>query len=89
VTPEYVLGVARQALWFSLMAAAPVLALGLVVGLGISLLQAVTQVNDMSVSFIPKLLAGGGALWVFAPWILEQLMAFTEMLLASLAHAGM
>jgi flagellar biosynthesis protein FliQ len=67
-------------LWTGLLVCTPVLGLVLLVGLGISLLQVVTQVQEMSLTFVPKLLTAGVALIVFGPWMLRTLSQFTTRL---------
>lgn len=66
--------------WTGLVVCLPVLGLVMVVGLGISLLQVVTQVQEMSLTFVPKLVTAGIALVVFGPWMLRKLTQFTARL---------
>ena len=77
MTPEMVVSIGREAIITMLMVAAPMLIAGLVVGLVISLLQAITQVHEMTLTFIPKIAAVAVALLVFLPWIVNKLVAFT------------
>jgi flagellar biosynthesis protein FliQ len=63
--------------WVGLLVSLPVLAATLVVGLAVSVLQVVTQLQEMSLSFIPKLLAAGAAVVAFGPWMLRTLCAYT------------
>jgi flagellar biosynthetic protein FliQ len=67
-------------LWTGLLVCAPVLGLVMAVGLAISLLQVVTQVQEMSLTFVPKLLTAGIALVFFGPWMLRTLSQFTTRL---------
>lgn len=67
----------QRALVLALMLSAPMLVFGLVAGLAISLLQAVTQVQEMTLTFIPKLIAIAIALFIFGQWILVSLSTFT------------
>ena len=62
--------------WTGLLVCLPVLALTMLVGLVISVLQVVTQVQEMSLSFVPKLLAAGMAIIAFGPWMLGTLCRF-------------
>jgi flagellar biosynthetic protein FliQ len=62
--------------WTGLLVCLPVLGLTLLVGLAVSVLQVVTQVQEMSLSFIPKLLAAGVAVIAFGPWMLRTLCRF-------------
>jgi flagellar biosynthetic protein FliQ len=66
--------------WTGLLVCAPVLGLVMTVGLAISLLQVVTQVQEMSLTFVPKLLTAGAALVFFGPWMLRTLSQFTTRL---------
>jgi flagellar biosynthetic protein FliQ len=66
--------------WTGLVVCLPVLGLVMVVGLGISLLQVVTQVQEMSLTFVPKLVTAAVALVVFGPWMLRKLTQFTARL---------
>ena len=66
--------------WTGLLVCLPVLGLVMVVGLVISIVQVVTQVQEMSLTFVPKLLTAGVALVVFGPWMLRTLSQFTTRL---------
>lgn len=62
--------------WTGLLLCLPVLGVTMVVGLVLSILQAVTQVQEMSITFVPKLLAAGAAVVAFGPWMLRTLCRF-------------
>lgn len=62
--------------WTGLLVSLPVLGLTMIVGLAISVLQVVTQIQEMSLSFVPKLLAAGVAVIAFGPWMLRTLCGF-------------
>lgn len=66
--------------WTGLMVCFPVLGLTMVVGLIISVIQVVTQVQEMSLTFVPKLFAAGVSLLMFGPWMLRKLGQFTTQL---------
>jgi flagellar biosynthesis protein FliQ len=66
--------------WTGLLVCLPVLGLVMLVGVAISLLQVVTQVQEMTLTFVPKLLTAGVALIVFGPWMLRTLSQFTTRL---------
>jgi flagellar biosynthesis protein FliQ len=66
--------------WTGLLVCLPVLGLTMLVGLAISILQVVTQVQEASLTFVPKLVTAAMALVVFGPWILRQLASFTKQL---------
>ena len=78
MTPEYVLDMARQAMQVAMMVGAPMLLVSLVVGLLMAVFQAATQLNEQSLSFIPKLVALAIALLTFGSWQLTQLVDFTR-----------
>jgi flagellar biosynthesis protein FliQ len=66
--------------WTGLVVSLPVLGITMIVGVCISVLQVVTQVQEMSLTFVPKLVAAGISLVVFGPWILHKLASFTTRL---------
>lgn len=78
MTDTAVLDIASQALTISAKLALPILAVSLVVGTIISLLQAVTQVQEMTLTFVPKVLAIAVVLMVSGGWMLNQLVEFTR-----------
>jgi flagellar biosynthetic protein FliQ len=73
-----VVDLARQALWVTMIVSAPLLGVALGVGLFIGIIQAATSINEMTLSFIPKLLALGLALLIFGAWQLVTLVDFTR-----------
>jgi flagellar biosynthetic protein FliQ len=73
-----VVAIGREALTVTLLVAAPMLAFGLVIGLIISIFQAVTQINEMTLTFVPKILAVAAALLIFLPWIINVLTDFAN-----------
>ena len=81
---ETVTGIGRQALELTIILAAPVLVFGLVAGLLVSVFQAMTQINEITLTFIPKIVATAAALILFGPWMLARLMTFTTTLFQSL-----
>jgi len=84
LTPEFALDIAQEAVRTALYVAAPVIGLGLLVGLLVSLFQATTQVNEASLQFVPKLLAALAGLIFFGPWMLTTLMDFARRMIALL-----
>ncbi len=84
MTTEWVLGLGREAILLALSVAAPMLVLGLLTGVSISILQAVTQVQEMTLTFIPKILAVAIALLIFLPWIISRLVSFTSRLISGI-----
>ena len=78
MTPEIVLNLARQALEVTLLISAPPLLAALLTGLLVSVFQAATQINEMTLSFIPKLVAIFVVLVLFGPWILNILLGYVR-----------
>lgn len=76
----FLMSLARECLMLTLQLAAPMLLFGLVVGVATSILQAVTQIQETSLGFIPKALAMGIAFLVFMPWMLQKITGFTRAL---------
>ena len=84
MTPETVMAIGQHALVVTLMIAAPLLLTALAVGLLVGVLQAATQINEMTLSFIPKLLALAAVLVIAGPWMLRTLIDYTRHLIESL-----
>ena len=81
MTPEMVLDIVRQALEITILISAPLLLTALVTGLLVSVFQAATQINEMTLSFIPKLLAIFLALVIAGPWMLGVMVDYTRRLI--------
>lgn len=77
MTPEFVITFAQEAIKTTILVSLPVLLIGLGVGLVISIFQAVTQIHEMTLTFVPKILAILLGLLVFGSWMLELLTRFT------------
>ena len=77
---DLALKLAADLFWTGLLVCLPVLAVTMAVGLAISIFQVVTQIQEMSLTFVPKLLAAGLALVAFGPWMLRTLCTFTASL---------
>lgn len=71
-----------------LVVAAPILAVAMIVGLGISILQAATQVNEQTLSFVPKIVAVLGTMAVLFPWIMRTVLDFATQILAQVSRTG-
>jgi flagellar biosynthetic protein FliQ len=84
LTDGLALHIAQQGLWLMVLLAGPPLVLGLGVGLLVGILQATTQVNEQTLSFVPKLAVLLGALALLGPWMLTTLVDFTRHLWTSL-----
>ena len=87
MTPESVLNLGQQALQLALLLAAPLLLASLAVGLLVGVFQAATQINEMTLSFIPKVLAMAAVLMVAGPWMLQLLTEFTRRLIEGIPGA--
>jgi flagellar biosynthetic protein FliQ len=77
MTTDFVVQMGYQALYTVILVAAPLLLAGLIVGLAIGIFQAVTQIHEMTLTFVPKILAVVFALIIFMPWMLRTLLGFT------------
>lgn len=84
MTPESVMTLGYEAMKLSLLLAAPLLLVALVTGLLISLFQAATQINEMTLSFIPKLLAVFATLVIAGPWMLDTVLDYMRNLFSSI-----
>jgi flagellar biosynthetic protein FliQ len=84
MTPETVMTIAQRAMEMTLMLAAPLLLVALLVGLLVGVFQAATQINEMTLSFIPKLLGMAAALVIAGPWMLKELVSYTQNLIQSI-----
>lgn len=84
MSPETVLSLAREALWLTLLLAAPLLLVTLAVGVAVGVVQAATQINEMTLSFIPKLLALAATLVIAGPWMLRLLTEYARRLIESI-----
>lgn len=86
MTPEMVTELGRQALETTLLVSAPFLGLSLVVGLAVSALQAMTQLNEATLTFVPKVLTIFAAIVVFMPWVLGVMTTFMTQLFTSIPN---
>jgi flagellar biosynthetic protein FliQ len=78
---QMVIDLTRDAIMTALMIAAPMLLIALGVGLIVSVIQSVTQIQEQTLAFVPKLILVGGAFIVGLPWLMQILMGFTTQLL--------
>ncbi|HHW99035.1 MAG TPA: flagellar biosynthesis protein FliQ [Firmicutes bacterium] len=85
MTPEFVIDLGREAVMTSLLVAGPLLLSGLAIGLLVSILQAATQIQEATLSFVPKILAVMLAALLFAPWMMTVLTDFASRLFGNLA----
>ena len=84
MTPEWVLTIASESLTLTALLSAPLLLVTLVTGVLVGVLQAATQINEMTLSFIPKLLALVLTLLITGPWMLQLIIGYTRTLFTSI-----
>jgi flagellar biosynthetic protein FliQ len=84
MSTEFVVGLMAEAIKLTLLVAAPVLIVGLVVGVAISLFQAVTQIQEMTLVFVPKIVASLVVLVAALPWMINLLVNYTHNLIANI-----
>jgi flagellar biosynthesis protein FliQ len=77
MTPNEAIVLFQRALLMALLMAGPMLIFGLVAGVAVSIFQAVTQIQEMTLTFIPKILAVVAALFLFMPWMVNQMIRYT------------
>jgi flagellar biosynthesis protein FliQ len=84
MSPEAVLNMGNQAMQVAVMLAAPILLVVLIIGLVVSIFQAATQINEQTLSFIPKLLGVIVALVIAGPWMLETMLDYMRAVFTSI-----
>nr|WP_320015799.1 flagellar biosynthesis protein FliQ [uncultured Desulfobacter sp.] len=84
MTPEFIIALAKQAIILTILLSMPMLGLGLIAGLAISVFQAVTQIQEMTLTFVPKIIAVFIGLLFTAPWMMEKLMSFTTNIITNI-----
>ncbi|KPK90007.1 MAG: flagellar biosynthetic protein FliQ [Deltaproteobacteria bacterium SM23_61] len=84
MTPDLVGQIAREAIEVTLFLSIPILGAGLVVGLMVSLFQAVTQIQEATLIFVPKIIVVFLMLLVLSPWMMRKMMFYTEQLIVNL-----
>ncbi len=77
MTPEFVTSIGTQTIEVILVISAPILVIGMIVGLAVSIFQAVTQIQEMTLTFVPKIIAVFIALLALSGWIMQKMIAFT------------
>lgn len=83
MTIQFVVHLVREVVWTTLMVVGPLLAVGFVIGLIVSIFQAVMQLQEVTLGFVPKILALSAALVIFANWMLTHLLMFARKFLGS------
>ncbi len=86
MTQGMIIQLARDALTVALMVGGPIIGFSLVIGVLVSIFQAVTQIQEMTLSFVPKILGVSVAVLVFGPWMLDTMAVYTAGLLSSLPN---
>jgi flagellar biosynthetic protein FliQ len=84
MTPEFITGFFMQAIKTAIFLAAPMLAVGLIAGVLVSMFQAATQINEMTLVFVPKMIGVALALLFFFPWMLKLIIGYTQNLFINL-----
>ena len=84
MTQEFILSFAQETFKLTILISAPMLIIGLIVGIGISIFQAVTSINEMTLTFIPKILAVFISILIFFPWMMNMLIGFTQKIIINL-----
>lgn len=88
MNPDAVIHIGKQAVETVLLTSAPMLLAAMVIGLLISIFQAATQINEQTMTFIPKIVAVFVTLLIFGPWIIELLITFTTGIISQIATIG-
>lgn len=86
MTPEFIVGFARQAIEITLTIALPMLGIGMIVGIFVSVLQAATQIQEMTLTMVPKIVAIFIALIIAFPWIMDKMMTYTREIFLNLPN---
>jgi flagellar biosynthetic protein FliQ len=84
VNQDVITNIATHALTVTLKVSMPFLLAGLIVGLAVSIFQAVTQIQEQTLAFIPKILVTGAVIAIGGPWMLDQMVTYTQELFASI-----
>ncbi len=85
MTQQFVINLSREAIYYTMLIASPMLGLALIVGLLIGIFQAVTSINEMTLTFIPKIIVVFTAIVIFAPWMMRVLLTFTIGLISNIS----
>lgn len=84
MTPDSIMGLAQSSIYLTLLILAPILGVALIIGLAVSIFQAVTQIQEQTLAFTPKIVAVFVSLLFFGPWMLTHLVDFTRNILSNL-----
>ncbi len=86
MTQDMVVGLARNAVEITLLISLPMLGLGLIVGLAVSIFQAVTQIQEMTLTFVPKIIAVLLGLLLAFPWMMNKMVDYTRDIIVNIPH---
>ncbi len=84
MSPDLIIGIAGETIKVTLLVAAPMLLVGLVIGLAVSIFQAVTQIQEMTLVFVPKILAVLITMLIVLPWMMNILVTYTQNLFSNI-----
>lgn len=88
MSPEWVVEIVRNAMMLAVALGGPFMIVAMGLGLGISILQAATQVNEMTLAFVPKVIGAGACLWIGGGWMLERWLSFTREMITVMGPAA-
>ena len=89
MNPEFAVELLKTVIFESILLAAPFLGMAMIVGLTISLFQAVTSINEQTLSFVPKALCVLGVLLLLLPWLIRQLVGFTTAIIEKIPQMAL
>jgi flagellar biosynthetic protein FliQ len=84
MNPDVVVRIAKETIEITLYVSLPIMGVGLLVGVVVSLFQAVTQIHEMTLTFVPKIIAVLLSLLFLLPWMMQKMVSFTERLIGQL-----
>jgi len=84
MTPEMVISLAKETVELTLLISLPILTVGLIIGVGIGLLQSLTQIQEMTLVLVPKIIASLLVLLFMLPWMMNKMTAYTEQLILNI-----
>ncbi len=86
MTTEMVLGIMRETVVTILMVAAPLLGAGLIIGVLVSIFQTVTQIREMTLTFVPKIVGVMLCMMLFGPWMMSTVLSYTSRMIQSIQN---
>ena len=89
MTPEFAVHLARNTLWILFTLSAPLIMGALIVGFLVGMFQSLTQVREVTLSFVPKILAIGMLLWIMSPYLVKHLVEYSQMIFLMVEEAGL